>query len=177
MLARLLGISAGAELALLTSHLLAQVIPIVPGSTPPVSQAEATIVVARYIYYIAFALFGSGAWALSRPSDMKPYFLQNVKFPTVRMVFTGFAWGMFIVAVGEWRGWSQGLTTAMVFLVSLLWEFMMIAAVWLGRRFSSNPVQFWQDMRLGRIERERRAREEFDLDDTQARARHDGELH
>jgi hypothetical protein len=94
-------------------------------------------------------------------------------------VFTGFAWGMFVVAVGEWREWSQGLTTAMVFIVSLLWEFMMIAAVWLGRRFSSNPVQFWQDMRLGRMERERRAREEFDLDDTQTRARRDRdeELH
>jgi len=151
MLYRVFGVSAGAQLALLVSGLLAQTG--ARGFTPAAAanpQQVATVMTVRFGLFALFAVLGSGAWALSRPPGLRPYFTTEARYPTMRMMFTGFAWGMFMVAVGAWRGWSQELTTAAVFLASLSWEFMMITIVWIGNRMSSNPIQFWQDLKAGR---------------------------
>ncbi len=171
------GVSAGADLSLLASALIAQAAPQIVPPNPTTPQQAATVIAVRWGLFVLYAILGSGTWALSRPPGLKPYFTGSVKHPIFRMFYTGFAWGMFALALGEWLGWEQGLTTAMVFLLSVGWEFMMLAVVWLGQRFSSNPIQFWQDMKAGRAARQRQLTEEDILEETQARPRDDGGYH
>lgn len=169
---RVLGVCAGAQLAIIVTGALAQIgLPPVAAPTPHGAQQVATVVAVRWGMYVVYAILGSGAWAFARPPGIDPYFSAQVRHPIMRTMYTGFAWGMFALAVGSWLECGQGPTTTAVFVMSVAWEFMMLTVVWLGRRFSSNPVQFWQDMRAGRRLRER---EELDETIEQARRREGG---